>query len=172
LELFDSQTGETQVHIDTVQFIDSDENPNAQSNASPIIPFHVGLVPGQALRINIVGSEEADLPGQSRRAVVARAVLFDAQGNQIAQSEECAIAPGKIASFVFNRGDLALAGEPGTGRLQGIASYLLTVDGVDGTAQGVSASLELIDGGTGRTTILVSQKPKEIVVVSSKLPRQ
>lgn len=164
LELFDNLTGETQVHI----------NPHTISGQTyedvpPTDTFHVGLVAGQSLRVNVAGPSEGDLP------FLTQAILLDAQGNQIAQSEEVAIAAGAFASFVFNRNDLALAGEAGTRRLQVAAGYRLRVEGCDSPCSGresVSASLELVDESTGRTTIMISQKPKEIVVVGSTPPRQ
>jgi hypothetical protein len=89
----------------------------------------------------------------------------------IAAGDEITLEPGEFHSFDFNRDDIGLAGEPGTGRLQVRTEVrcrtFSIVDRTRITPEEIPTSLELIDNRTGKTTAMVSQKPKEIVVVGS-----
>jgi hypothetical protein len=82
--------------------------------------------------------------------------------------------PGEFHSFDFKRAELPLAGALGADRAQvrveirrrffpGITSRIS-----QGELDGAPAAVEIFKDGTGKTTILISQKPKEIVVVGSK----
>ena len=109
--------------------------------------------------------------GARRQVLRARIVLNDAGGNAIAQSSELAISPGEFRSYDFSRGDLPLMGEPGTGRVQIAANIFLKFDPED--LGSVSATLELVDNSTGRTTalmVLAVQKIKEVNVCKTCSP--
>lgn len=95
--------------------------------------------------------------------------VFDSRGNLIAQGAELVSPPGEFRSFDFNRDTLPLPGEPGTGRLQlrtVLEVHFQRTNLVKFTVE--IAPLEVIDNRTGKTVVLVSQKPKETVVVGSK----
>ena len=131
------------------------------------IVFHTiswGMVRGQTARFTVFNPNEPS--DRERREVFVQVTLVDARGAAIAQSDEIAIPPGAFRSVDFKRADLPVAGERVQTRAQvGYRSFYL----VDRTrAIGFSpASIELIDDDTGHTTLLISQKPKEIVVVGS-----
>jgi hypothetical protein len=114
----------------------------------------LGLAPGQSLRASVANLNES---GQ-RRLLRARIRLYGADGALIAQSDELIIPPGEFRSYDFHRSALPLAGEPGAGRLQVAVTYLFKVDGVDGTAASVSATLELVDNSAGATSAVLNNK--------------
>ena len=91
-------------------------------------------------------------------------IVLAADGRVIAQSDEVALDPGQFHSFDVRRADLPLSGEPG-GRVQTRARVIWQKLGLRAEFPTI---VELVDDITGKTTVLVSQKPKEIVVVGSK----
>ena len=115
-----------------------------------------GVVRGQSTRFTVFNSNEPPEGGR-RPLIFIQVMLFDAAGAVIARSDEIAIPPGEFRSVDFNRDDLPVAGEPGTGRVQTRAqvryrSFFL----IDRTrAIGFVPSIELIDNGTGRTITAV-----------------
>jgi hypothetical protein len=120
----------------------------------------LGIVPGQTLRISVVNPLAPPLPDEDGRKykMVFAPLILDADGRVIARSDEITLDPGEFHSFDFNRADLPLAGEPGTGRLQvrseirrrffpGIASRI---------PQGkFPGTVELIDNSSGKTMLLL-----------------
>jgi hypothetical protein len=60
---------------------------------------------------------------------------------------------GRFGSVDFNRDDLSLPGEPGTGRLQVSASIQVVLE--DGSVRNISCglplSIEVVDNRTGKT---------------------
>lgn len=149
-ELVDNGTGKTVAAT-------SPGKPILISNSSGIyqaVRGLLGLAPGQSLRASIVNLNES---GQSR-LLRARIRLYGADGALIAQSDELIIPPGEFRSYDFHRSALPLAGEPSAGRLQAAVTYLFKVDGVDGTAESVSATLELVDNSAGATNAALSSK--------------
>jgi hypothetical protein len=107
-----------------------------------------GMVHGQALRFSLLNSND---PSQTARNVPVRVVLtlFDAQGLQIAQSPSVAIPAGEFRWIDFNRDDLALAGEPGTGRVQVNGNWTMSVQDAVAQFGEFPAALEIIDTATG-----------------------
>jgi hypothetical protein len=109
-----------------------------------------GFVPGQTARFSVAN---LSAPEQGGGPVRAQVKLYDAQGNVLAQSEEVELRPGQFRTFDFNRDDLLVAGEPGTGRLQvrpGIG-ILKSRDGGSTWPNNIPASMELVDNRTGAT---------------------
>lgn len=134
--------------------------------------FHTiswGMVRGQTARFTVVNPNKPDSQnsrnGQARYLVVT----YDGTQHAIAQSDEIIIPPGEFRSVDFSRDALALAGEPGTGRVQVAAVINVSVQVLSRSTANTdfSVSMELLDS-TGKTTLLLSSKPKEIVVVGSK----
>jgi len=76
-----------------------------------------GVVRGETLRLTASNGNEPGSRGGSE-PVFAMATLYDAHGNPIAQSVEVEIPAGEFRSIEFDRDNLHLAGEPGTGRVQ------------------------------------------------------
>lgn len=126
----------------------------------------IGFVPGQTLRVSGLNPLEPPAPGEDGERLNAQfaVTLLLSDGRVIAQSDEITVEPGQSHIFDFKRVDLPLAGESG-GRLQVHAKVIWTKLRL--TADFPSA-VELVDDATGKTTVLSSQKPKEIVVVGSK----
>jgi hypothetical protein len=134
--------------------------------------FHTiswGMVRGQTARFTMFNPNEPVKTELTRQVTFVEVMLLNARGAVIAQSDEIAIPPGAIRSVDFKRDDLPVAGERAQTRAQVRYRSFYLVDRT--RAIGFpSTSIELIDDDTGRSTLLISQKPKEIVVVGSKSP--
>lgn len=125
------------------------------------------MVSGERVRFT-VGNTNEPVKTELTRQVTIVVDLLDARGALIAQSNEVAIPPGEFRSVDFKRDDLPLAGERVQTRAQVRYRSFYLVDRT--RAIGFPpTSIELIDDVTGHSTLLVSQKPKEIGVVSSTL---
>jgi len=143
--------------------------PHVRAQEEVSLVFHTiswGMVRGQTARFTVFNPNEPS--ERERREVFVQVTLLDARGAAIAQSNEIAIPPGAFRSVDFKRDDLPVAG----GRAQTRAQVRYrTFSIVDRTQLTVfPTSIELIDDATGHTTLLISQKPKEIVVVGSNSP--
>ena len=90
----------------------------SQNNLKQIGLFSppIGFVHGETLRISVVNPNSPDIIIGT--PINAHVKVFDAAGRPLAESEEAVLPPGKIHNFDFNRDDLQVAGEPGTGRLE------------------------------------------------------
>ena len=104
----------------------------------------VGLAYGQTLRLSALNPDEA---GQSSEPIRVRVRLADALGTVIAQSAEVTVPAGEFHSFDFNRNDLHLPGEPGTGRLQVVWSVEASTRG--SSPRPFLVSLEAVDNTSG-----------------------
>jgi hypothetical protein len=100
--------------------------------------------------------------------VFVQVTLLDARGAAITQSDEIAIPPGAFRSVDFKRDNLPVSGERAQTRARVRYRTFSIVDRTQLTV--FPTSIELIDNATGHTTLLISQKPKEIVVVGPKSP--
>jgi hypothetical protein len=146
--------------------------PKVRAQDEVSLVFHTipwGMARGQTARFTIFNPSEPVNTELTRQVTFVEVILMDARGAVIAQSDEIAIPPGEFRSIDFKRDDLPVAGERAQMRAQiRYRSFYL----VDRTrAIGFPpASIELIDNDTGHSTLLISQKPKEIVVVGSKSP--
>jgi len=143
--------------------------PQVRAQEEVSLVFHTiswGMVRGQTARFTVFNPNEPS--ERERREVFVQVTLLDARGAAIAQSDEIAIPPGAFRSIDFKRDDLPVSG----GRAQTRAQVRYrTFPVVDRTQLTVwPTSIELIDDATDHTTPLISQKPKEIVVVGSKSP--
>jgi hypothetical protein len=134
--------------------------------------FHTiswGMVRGQTARFTIGNPNEPLKTEMTRQVTFVQVMLLDARGAVIAQSDEIAIPPGAFRSVDFKGDDLHVAGERAQTRAQVRYRSFHLVDRT--RAIGFSPiSIELIDDNTGHTALLISQKPKEIVVVGSRSP--
>jgi hypothetical protein len=146
--------------------------PQVRAQEEVSLVFHTipwGMVHGQTARLTIFNPNEPLDTEQTRQITFVEVILMDARGAVIAQSDEIAIPPGAFRSVDFKRDNLPLAGERAQMRAQVRYRSFYLVDRT--RAIGFpSASIELIDDDTGHSTLLISQKPKEIVVVGSKSP--
>ena len=132
-----------------------------------------GLARGQLLRYIWTNLADADT---EQRAIGSRHLsvrLLTSDGQVIAQNEAPAAGPGKSQSFVFDRDQIHLPGELGTGRLQvrleaTMSGILNDVGFMPALLDTFDDSAEIVDTLSGRT--LASFKPKEIVVVGTPQP--
>jgi len=141
-------------------------NPKTFHSISAGTDYLIGIVPNQTLRVIALNTFAPAAPGEDRREFkmqFAVTVLLE-DGRVIAQSDEITLDPGQLRSVDFKRADLPLSGEPG-GRLQAHARLIWKKLHLKAE---FPSSVELIDDITGKTTVLISQKPKEIVVVGSR----
>ncbi|HEY6548991.1 MAG TPA: hypothetical protein VI589_13840, partial [Vicinamibacteria bacterium] len=131
--------------------------------------FSLGIARGQTLRVTAFNGMPPAVrdPKGGRLRVLVAPLIFDQDGNLLAEAAEIAVEPGEARSFEFKRDDLALAGDSGTGRLQvrGEVRYRLfaLVDRTLMAWNSVSASLEIIDGTTGETTVHANPRSFQIV---------
>jgi hypothetical protein len=180
LEVIDDSSGSTSVSysggMNEIRLNDSSGNEHLNPESFQIITAGkdqlIGIIPGQALRLGAVNPLAPSQDGRDYKMLFAVAIL-NADGEVIAQSDELALEPGKSHSFEFKYADLHLAAEPGTGRLQVRAEIRRFFPGIpsrisQGMTDAAPAALEIVEINTGKTLLLVSQKPKEIVVVGSK----
>jgi len=123
-----------------------------------------GALPSRQLaRFTLSVSESEARNGQAR----AFLVVYDGTGEIIFRSPELVVPSGEFRSFDFNPSLLSLPGGPGTGHLQVRAVLQVRFDGTHHVPFRLDTSAEVIDNGTGQTVFLITQKPKEIVVVGS-----
>ena len=144
--------------------------PKVRAQEEVSLVFHTiswGMARGQTARFTIFNPSEPVNTELTRQVTFVEVMLMDARGAVIAQSDEIAIPPGEFRSVDFKRDDLAVAVERAQMRAQVRYRSFYLVDRT--RAIGFPpASIELIDNDTGHSTLLISQKPKEIVVVGSK----
>lgn len=174
MEVIDNSGGRTTVGLgggaNGVILDDSPGNEHLNPEAFQIISagkeYLVGMVPGQTLRVSTLNPFVPPAPGEDVRRLRAlfEVSLLLEDGRVIAQTDEISLDPGQFHSVDFRRGDLTIAGEPG-GRLQTRARVIWKKLRLK---QEFPSSVELVDDSTGKTTVLISQKPKEIVVVGSR----
>jgi hypothetical protein len=130
----------------------------------------IGIVPGQSLRLS--ASNPAPARDDRRFKMLFAFTVLDASGAVIAQGDEVTLEPGQSHSFDVPYSELAGAGAEITGRVQVRTEMRRHFPGIvqrfSSGGTDAPASLELVDAGTGRTVMLISSKPKEIVVVGSK----
>jgi hypothetical protein len=141
-------------------------NPKAFQITSAGKDYLIGIVPGQTLRVSTLNTIEPAAPGEDGRKFkpLFAVTLLLSDGRVIAQSDEITLDPGQFHSFDFKRADLPVTGEFG-GRLQTRAKVIWNKLRLKTE---FPSSVELVDEITGKTTVFISSKPKEIVVVGSK----
>lgn len=137
----------------------------------------VGLARGQTLRYTWANLNDPDPQQRELEPLRIEVKLLAADGSVIAQTAAAAVGAGQFQSFDFNRDQINLPGEAGTGRLQARLEAtvelrrrnLVTTLSMN-IGRPFADAAEVIDTLTGRTT--VSFKPKEIVVVGTPKPPQ
>lgn len=180
LELVDNSSGKTLL-VPAVQKAREVLPPSSAQPSSaggePLVFFlggiPLGFVRGQTMRISVVNPDHLQPQASDGRKfkMLVAPLIINAQGDVIAAGDEITLEPGEFHSFDFDRDEIALEGEPGTGRLQVRSQirfrFFSIVDRTQITPDEIPTSLELTDNSTGSTTVLISTKPKEIVVVGS-----
>jgi hypothetical protein len=177
LELIDDATGVTVASMGTgFNELSMDDTAGKEKSTLPgrssisiASDFIIGLVPGQALRLNVSNPEAASVRRQTKPLFAF--VVEDLDGRALVRGDEVGLDPGRAHSFEVAYSELSVTSSSSTGRVQvrakffhGIASRVS-----QGHHEVVPDSLEIIDTATGRTVVLMSSKPKEIVVVGSKI---
>jgi hypothetical protein len=160
LEVIDNSTGMTTATLNgfgnDVIIRTGEVPPRGQDSVWTDMSAPIGIVRGQTVRLTAFNSTEppAGSDGRKYKMLVA-ALIVDSAGNVLAESDEVLLSSGEFNAFDFNRSDLLLAGEPGTGRLQVRALVRYRFLAVDPTHLGIDShsALELVDNGTGRTML-------------------
>ena len=180
LELIDDATGVTVAGIaGGYNELSMDDTAGKEKSTPPGFPslsaasdFLVGLVPGQALRLN-VSNPEAGSTGRQTKPLFAF-LVEDLDGRALARVDQVSLDPGRAHSFEVAYSELLAANSSLTGRIQVRAEIRRFFHGIasrvsQGHDEIVPDSLEIVETSTGRTVLLMSSKPKEIVVVGSKI---
>jgi hypothetical protein len=142
--------------------------PLAKQNDDEIITLAAsvlgGLARGQTLRFTLFNPRQRD----SQLPLRAQVKLFDAQGRVIAESAEVAILPGEFCSLDFNRNNLLLAGEEGTGRLQvrGTIRIQERRDVSEARGNQIPTAVEVVDNRTGATVITTATAPYAPIIIA------
>jgi hypothetical protein len=130
----------------------------------------IGLAPGQKLRYTWANLNDPDPLKREFEPLRILVRLLAADGGVIAQTEAAAVGAEEFQSFDFDRDQISLPGDAGTGRLQ--ARLEVTVTGqtllsVTDLKQVIlktfAASVEVIDNSSGRTTSYVNPKSFQII---------
>jgi hypothetical protein len=121
----------------------------------------IGIVPGQTLRVSAMNPFDPSVGDDRKFKMLFAVTVLGADGTVIAESDEITLDPGEFHFFNFKRSDLPVSGEPG-GRLQARVMFNKLKLKTE-----FPSSVEIVDESTGKTTVMMSQKPKEIVVVGS-----
>ena len=112
----------------------------------------VGLAHGEVMRFTAFNPRETE-SGARNESIRMRLTLLNPDGTPIIESPELRIPPGEFRSINFNRDELPVAGEPGTGRAQ-IRTMPLWSFRATGRYV-ITTSLEIVDN-TGATRVFVS----------------
>jgi hypothetical protein len=128
----------------------------------------VGLAYGQTLRITEFNPNDPQAQGADGRRYKMLVAVLILDGSVVVQSNEIVLPAGEFRSFDIDRAALHLAGENSTGRIQlrVRVRLLITSPSADRTHPDTDfpASLELVDNGTGKTTVMVSPSASLIIV--------
>ena len=129
----------------------------------------VGIVPGQSLRITSADPFPATEASRKIKPLFAFTV-YDLDGKPIVEGDQVALEPGQSRSFEVPYSELGVS----AGRVQVRVEARRYFNGfVSRFSAGGRAlapvALEIVDAASGRTTVHLLQKPKEIVVVGSKI---
>ncbi len=130
----------------------------------------VGFAYGQTLRITEFNPNSPQAPGADGRKYKMLIAVLILDGSVVAQSNEIVLPAGEFRFFDLDRAALNLTGES-TGRIQLRVSVHIFISQPSGDRirpdTDFPVSLEMVDNDTGKSTAMLSSKPKEIVVVGS-----
>ena len=107
-----------------------------------------GFVHGETARFSVAYPSTTE---EGSQPVQVQAYIYDSLGRLVSQTDPVEVRPGQFRTFDFNRDDLPLAGEEGTGRLQVRAGIQVAL--MDGSVRHVKlpVSMEVMDNRTGAT---------------------
>jgi hypothetical protein len=177
VEIIDEATGATTVAfgrgLNELSLDDTPGKEKAVSQGFQILSAGrdglVGIVPGQSLRITAVNPIPRSAGDRKIKPLFAY-LIVDLDGKPIVEGDKVALEPGQSHSFEVPYSALGLS----AGRVQVRVEARRYFNGfVSRFSAGGRALapvvLEIVDAASGRTTVHLSQKPKEIVVVGSKI---
>lgn len=177
VEIIDEVTGATVVAIgrgyNELSMDDTAGKEKSASHGFQIISAGkdrlVGIVPGQSLRITSADPFPGTEAARKIKPLFAFTV-YDLDGKPIVEGDQVALEPGQTHSFEVPYSAVGVS----AGRVQVRVEARRYFNGfvsrfsAGGTAL-APVALEIVDAASGRTTVHLSQKPKEIVVVGSKI---
>jgi hypothetical protein len=119
-----------------------------------------GIAPNETVRYTWMNRNDPDPLRRLFEPLRIRVRLLAGDGSVIAQQEAAAVGAGRSQSFDFDRDQISLPGEPGTGRIQArLEPTLIVVFSRTGNIANHSIlnsfgdSIEVFDNVSGRTTV-------------------
>lgn len=177
LEIIDEATGATVVAIgrgyNELSMDDTAGKEKSASQGFQIISAGrdrlVGIVPGQSLRITSADPFAGTEASRKFKPLFAFTV-YDLEGKAIVESDQVALEPGQSHSFEVPYSALGVPAGRAQVRVEARRYFNGFVSRFSAGGRALApVALEIVDAASGRTTVHLSQKPKEIVVVGSKI---
>ena len=108
-----------------------------------------GFIPGQSLSFSVANLRTQEEGGGPVRV---QAYIYDSYGNLLSQTDPVEVPPRQFRTIRFNRDDLRVAGEPGTGRVQVQPDFQFQADANQSfSPEDLSFTMELVNNSTGAT---------------------
>ena len=108
-----------------------------------------GFIPGQSLSFSVANTRTQEEGGGPVRV---QAAIYDSTGRLLSQTDPVEVPPGQFRTIRFNRDDLRVAGEPGTGRVQVQPDFQFQADANQSfSPEDISFTMELVNNSTGAT---------------------
>ena len=179
LETIDDLSGRTTVHVgagtNEIRLDDTAGKERSRFRGFQIISagtdrdYLTGVASGQILRITLADPSDPQSDAGRRAKFLDAPLILDLDGRTVAREDEREISAGESVSFDFDYARLAGSSQT-TDRVQVRAHVSVRRASAEKPIDAVfdlTDSLELVDGSTGATAVILSQKPKEIVVVGT-----
>ena len=108
-----------------------------------------GFIPGQSLSFSVANTRTQEEGGGPVRV---QAYIYDSYGNLLSQTDPVEVPPRQVRTIRFNRDDLRVAGELGTGRVQVQTDFQFQADANQSfSPEDLSFTMELVNNSTGAT---------------------
>lgn len=133
--------------------------------------YLIAVGPGETLRVSALNPPAPSASDGRKYKMLVAPVILLADGQVAVQGDEVALDPGEFHSFDVHRADLPVSGAdrvPVRVEIQQRVFRGFVARISQGQHARAPTVVELVDDSLGLTTLLISDKPKEIVVVGAK----